>query len=447
MKIQLSDHFNYKKLLSFVLPSVVMMVFTSIYCVVDGFFISNFVGITEFAAVNLIMPFIQITGCFGFMLGAGGSALIAKTLGEKDNVGANRIFSLLTYVAIGLGVVISVLSIIFIEPIALLLGADQALLPFCVKYGRMVLITLPAFMLQNMFQSFFITAEKPTLGLLVTVLAGVTNMVLDVLLVLIFPLGVLGAATATCVAQCVGGFIPLFYFFSKNKSLLRLGKAKFDGKALLNSCFNGSSEFVTNISMSVVSIMYNYQLMIFAGEDGIAAYGAVMYVGFMLVAVFLGYSIGVSPLVAYNYGAKRSDELKNLYKKSKVVMLISGVFFAVVSFVLAEPLSKVFLGIDAVNSNPHLIKITVDAFRCYAIGLLFCGFSIFGSAFFTALNNGLISAIISFLRMFLFQAVCVLLLPKIFGIDGIWYSMFGAEVLAVVVTFALFVTMRKKYDY
>lgn len=447
MKIQLSDHFTFRKLLLFTLPSIVMMIFTSIYSVVDGFFISNFVGITEFASINLIMPFPQILGSLGFMLGAGGSALVAKALGEKNKERANRVFSMIVYIGMVIGVVCAVIGIVFIEPIAVLMKADEEMLPFCVTYGRILLCTLPAFMLQNMFQSFLVTAEKPTTGLIVTIAAGVTNICLDALFIIVFQWGVVGAAVATSIAQCVGGIIPLVYFLRKNDSLLRLGKTKFDGKALFDTCTNGSSELVTNISMSVVSILYNAQLQTLAKQNGIAAYGAVMYVSFVFVAIFLGYSIGVAPIVGFHYGAKNTDELKNLFKKSNLLIAGCSVVLATIAFSVAEPLAKFFLGADAAANNPELIEMTVTAFRFYSVSVLFSGFSIFGSSFFTALNNGVVSAAISFLRTLAFQIATVLILPAIFGLNGVWCSLFVAEMLAAAVTFTFFVTMRKKYNY
>lgn len=431
----------------FTLPSIVMMIFTSVYGVVDGFFISNFVGITEFAAINLIMPFLQLLGCFGFMFGAGGSALVSKTLGENDSEKANAIFSMLTYIGAGTGVVLSVLGIVFIEPIAVLLGSDADMLPYCVTYGRIVLAALPAFMLQNMFQSFLVTAEKPTLGLAITVAAGLTNIVLDALFIIVFSWGTVGAALATALAQCVGGLVPLVYFARKNKSLLRLGKTKFDKYALIHSITNGSSELVSNVSMSVVAILYNFQLMKFAGENGVAAYGAVMYVSFIFVAVFLGYSIGVAPVIGFHYGTGDTDELKSLLKKSGVLLCASSIVLAAIAFLFSDGLARFFLGADAVAENPELIAMTVKAFRFYAVSVLFSGFSIFGSSFFTALNNGAVSAAISFLRTLLFQIVSVLVLPVFFDIDGVWYSLFVAEFLAMIVTFTFLGTMKKRYGY
>lgn len=442
MNIQLSDHFNYGKLLRFTLPSIIMMIFSSIYSVVDGLFISNFVGITPFAAINLIWPFIQILGCLGFMFGAGGSALISLTLGMGNQKRANQIFSMLTYLAAAAGLILSAIGILFIEPIAIKMGADEAMLPYCVLYGRILLMSLPAFLLQNVFQSFLITAEKPMLGLIVTVAAGLTNMSLDALFILGFRWGVAGAAAATAISQCVGGLIPLLYFARKNNSLLKLGKPFFDGKVLLTTCTNGLSELVTNISMSVVSILYNFQLMRFAGENGVAAYGAVMYVGFIFAAVFLGYSIGVAPVIGFHYGAQNQDELKGLFKKSNVLVITSSILLAVLAIILSEPLAKVF-----VRQDPALLEMTTTAFRFYSLSVLFSGFNIFGSAFFTALSDGLVSAAISFLRTLVFQIVTVLVLPIFFELNGIWYSLFLAEMLAMVVTLAFYITKRKIYHY
>ena len=442
MNIQLSDHFDYRRLLRFTLPSIIMMIFTSIYSVVDGLFVSNFVGITPFAALNLIYPFIQILGCFGFMFGAGGSALVSATLGMRNTERANRIFSMLTYITLITGVVLAVFGIIFIEPIAVLLGADAELLPYCIIYGRILLAAIPVFMLQNLFQSFLITAERPTLGLIVTIGAGVMNMILDAVFILGFHWGLAGAAAATAIAQCVGGIVPLVYFASKNSSVLRLGKTSFDGHALLAACTNGMSELVTNISMSVVSILYNFQLMKFAGENGVAAYGAVMYIGFIFAAVFLGYSIGVAPVIGYHYGAQNHSELKNLFRKSITLVLTANVVLAASAFLFSEPMAKLFASKDAA-----LLEMTVTSFHYFAVSVLFSGFNIFGSAFFTALNNGVVSAAISFLRTLVFQIASVLILPIFFGLDGVWYSLFVAEMLASAVTFTFIARKKKIYHY
>ena len=443
MKIQLSDHFGFGRLLRFTIPSIVMLIFTSIYSVVDGWFISNVVGTTPFAAINLIMPATMILGGVGFMFGAGGCALVSKTLGEGDRDMANRIFSMLTYIAIGIGVLLSAVGIIFMEDIAVILGADEEMLPYCVVYARTLLIALPAFMLQNMFQSFLVAAEKPTLGLAVTVAAGVTNMALDALFIAVFRWGVIGAAAATATAQCVGGIIPLVYFLSKKATVLRLTKTRFYSKAFFTTCFNGSSELVTNISLSVVSMIFNLQLMRYAGQSGVAAYGAVMYVSFAFIAIFIGYSVGVAPVVGYHYGAQNRDELKNLYSKSLILILISSVILAGAAFVFARPISAFFLG----SADAELIDMTVRAFRFYSISVLFCGFGIFGSAFFTALNNGFISAMLSFMRLFLFQVIAVIVLPVIFGLDGIWYALFVPESVALMLTFGCLLAKAREYGY
>lgn len=442
MKIQLSDHFTYKRLLRFALPSVVMMIFTSIYGVVDGFFISNFVGKTPFAAVNFIMPFLMILGSLGFMFGTGGSALVAVTIGQGNRERANRLFSLLVYVSLLCGVFIAVLGIVFVRPIAGLLGAEGEMLDNCVLYGRIILTAIPAFMLQMEFQSFFVTAEKPQLGLGVTVASGVTNMVLDALFVAVFRWGIAGAAAATAISQAVGGVIPLIYFLRPNKSLLRLTKTKFDGGALLKACTNGSSELMSNISMSLVSMLYNVQLMKYTGEDGVAAYGVLMYVSMIFMAAFIGYSIGTAPVVSYHYGAGNHQELHGLLKQSLVIIGVFSVGMLIMGECLARPLSQIFVSYDK-----PLLELTLRGFAIYSFSFLFSGIAIYGSSFFTALNNGLVSALISFLRTLVFQIAAVLIFPLIWGVDGIWFSIVAAELLAAVVTALFLVGMRKKYHY
>lgn len=441
-RIQLSDHFGFGRLLRFTVPSVVMMIFTSVYGVVDGFFISNYVGKTPFAAVNLIMPFLMILGAVGFMFGAGGSALIAKTMGQQDRDKAQELFSLFVYVTLGCGAVIAVLSFIFIRPIAVLLGAQGAMLEDCVTYGRILLVVLPVYMLQFEFQSFFITAEKPRLGLYVTVLSGITNIVLDALFMAVFRWGVVGAALATAISQTVGGILPLIYFSRPNSSLLRLRKTKIDRWALLQACVNGSSELMSNISMSIVSMLYNMQLIRYAGEDGVAAYGVLMYVNFVFLAMFIGYSTGVAPVIGYHYGAQNCGELRNLLKKSFVIMGVCSVAMFAMAELLGGPMAGIFVGYDA-----GLMDLTRRAFVIYSFSFLFSGIAIFGSSFFTALSDGLTSALISFLRSLLFQVVAVLVFPVFWGIDGIWTSIVAAELVAAVMTLLFVTGKKKKYHY
>ena len=442
MHIQLSDHFNYKKLLKFTFPSIIMLIFTSIYGVVDGFFVSNFVGKTSFAAVNFIMPVLMILGSIGFMFGSGGSALIGKTMGEGNSHKANKLFSLFIYATVVCGVVIGVVSCIFLKPIATLLGAEGQMLTNCVIYGRIIIASLTFYMLQFEFQIFFITAEKPQLGLVVTVLSGVANMILDALFMAVFNWGIVGAALATAISQAIGGIVPLIYFFWPNSSLLQLTKPVFDGRALLKACTNGSSELMSNISLSIVSMLYNIQLMKYAGEDGIAAYGVLMYVNMIFLALFIGYSTGISPVISYHYGAKHHLELKGILKKS---LIITGVF-AISMFFLAQicayPLSYIFVGYDN-----DLLSLTLRGFLIYSFSFLFAGFSIFGSSFFTALNDGLTSALISFLRSLVFQVVAVLVFPIMWQIDGIWFSIVAAEVMSVAITVSFLIGKRKKYGY
>lgn len=442
MSIQLSNHFTYKRLLCFTLPSIVMMIFTSIYGVVDGFFVSNFVGKTPFAAVNFIMPFLMVLGAVGFMFGTGGSALIAKTMGEGKFEKARRLFSLFVYVSAVCGIIIAASGIIFIRPIAAFLGAEGTMLEDCVTYGRIILIGLPAYLLQYEFQSFFATAEKPQMGLAVTIAAGVTNMVLDALLVAVFSLGLQGAAAATAISQCVGGIVPVIYFCRPNSSLLRLTKTKLDGSALFKACINGSSELMSNISMSIVGMLYNVQLIKYAGEDGVAAYGVLMYVNMIFLAAFIGYSVGTAPVTGYHYGAGNHGELKNLLRKSFVIIGICSVAMLVAAECLAKPLAAIFVGYDQ-----ELFDLTLHGFLIFSFSFLFAGIAIYGSSFFTALNNGLVSALISFLRTLVFQIAAVLIFPLIWEIDGIWISIVAAEFLAAIVTLLFLLGLRKKYHY
>ncbi|MBR2847290.1 MAG: MATE family efflux transporter [Clostridia bacterium] len=444
MEIQLSDHFTYKKLMHFTLPSVAMMIFTSVYGVVDGFFVSNFAGKTAFAAINLIFPILMILSTVGFMFGTGGTAIVAKTFGEGDSKKANRYFSLFVYVAFALGVLFAVLGIIFIRPISEALGASGQLFDDCVVYGIVNLAALPFYVLQLMFQSFFVTAEKPKLGLVVTVASGVTNMVLDAVLVILLPQEhkLLGAGIATAASQVVGGILPIIYFSRKNDSILQLGKTKFDGKAITKAATNGSSEFMSNVSMNLVGILYNLQLMEYAGEDGVAAYGVMLYVSWIFASAFMGYSVGIAPVFGYNYGAKNSKELKGLLKKSLIITGFSGALMIIIGEVFALPMSSFFVGYDA-----ELTKLTVSGFKIFALSFLFMGYAIFSSGFFTALSDGLTSALISFLRTLVFQVAAILLLPIWWGINGIWSSIIVAEFMAAFLGAVFIIIKKKRYGY
>ena len=440
--IQLSDHFNYRRLLRFTFPSIIMLVFTSIYGVVDGFFVSNYAGKTPFAAVNFIMPLLMILGCIGFMFGTGGGALIAIAMGEGRTKKANELFSLVVYVSTVCGVLFAVLGFLFLRPVALLMGAEGELLENCIIYGRIILLAIPFYVLQYEFQCLFATAGKPKLGLYVTVAAGITNIFLDALFVAGFRWGLEGAPAATSLSQLVGGVVPLIYFGRKNDSPLRLVKCGFDKKALGKICVNGSSELMSNISMSLVSMLYNVQLMKYAGEDGVAAYGVLMYVGMIFQAVFIGYSVGTAPVIGYHYGAQNHEELKGLLKKSVILVGAFAVLMFVSGQLFAGSLSRLFVGYDA-----ELLELTMRAFRFFSFSFLFSGFAIFGSSFFTALGDGIVSAVISFLRTLVFQCLSVLIFPLFWQIDGIWCSIIAAEVLAVGVTVLFVIGKRGKYHY
>lgn len=442
MNISLSEHFNYKKLFRFTMPSIAMMIFTSIYGIVDGLFVSNIVGETAFTAVNFIMPVTMIFGAAGFMLGTGGSALVSKTLGEGDKDKANRIFSLIVFSTFLLGVLLGAAGFALMRVIASALGAEGEMLENSVLYGRIIVAALPLFMLQMAFQSLFVTAEKPKTGLFVTVMSGVANMVLDALFVAVFRWGIVGAAAATAASQFVGGVFPLVYFLRENDSLLRLGKTRLDWRVLGRTCSNGSSEFVSQGSMSLVNMLYNSQLIKYAGESGVAAYGVMMYVNLVFLAIFIGYSIGAAPIIGYNYGANNSSELRNIRRKSIFIIVVTSVAMLAVSELSADVLAGIFVG-----RNPELCEFTSRGFRIFSISFIFAGMNIFGSSFFTALNNGLISALISFLRTLVFQIGAVLILPLFIKTDGIFLSVAAAELAAFVLTVSFIVAKKKRYNY
>ena len=442
MKIQLSDHFSYSKLIKFTLPTIAMMIFTSIYGVVDGVFVSNCVGSDAFAAVNLIMPIIMILGSVGFMIGTGGSAIVSKTLGEGKKEKANEYFSMLVYLCVVSGVILSVIGIIFTGPIAVLLGAKGSIAKDCVTYGRTVFFMLTGLFLQNAFQSFLVVAEKPKLGLFVTLLAGFTNMFLDFLFVYVLRFGVFGAALATGISQFVGSVIPIIYFAGGKNNVLKLTKCRFNKDIIIKTCINGSSEMVTNMSMSLVNILYNMQLMKYIGTNGVVAYGIIMYVGFIFVGTYMGYAVGSAPVISYHYGAGNKDELKNLFKRSLTIKIVSYVVMTLIAEIIAGYLAGIFVSYDN-----NLLELTTEAIRIYAVSYLISGVNIFASSFFTALNNGVVSAVISFMRMFVFQIVMILLLPVVLGISGIWTAVIAAEVLSVVISVMFLVKNRKKYSY
>ena len=442
MKIQLSDHFSYSKLIKFTLPTIAMMIFTSIYGVVDGVFVSNCVGSDAFAAVNLIMPIIMILGSVGFMIGTGGSAIVSKTLGEGKKEKANEYFSMLVYLCVVSGVILSVIGIIFTGPIAVLLGAKGSIAKDCVTYGRTVFFMLTGLFLQNAFQSFLVVAEKPKLGLFVTLLAGFTNMFLDFLFVYVLRFGVFGAALATGISQFVGSVIPIIYFAGGKNNVLKLTKCRFNKDIIIKTCINGSSEMVTNMSMSLVNILYNMQLMKYIGTNGVVAYGIIMYVGFIFVGPYMGYAVGSAPVISYHYGAGNKDELKNLFKRSLTIIIVSSVVMTLIAEIIAGYLAGIFVSYDN-----NLLELTTEAIRIYAVSYLISGVNIFASSFFTALNNGVVSAVISFMRMFVFQIVMILLLPVVLGISGIWTAVIAAEVLSVVISVMFLVKNRKKYSY
>lgn len=442
MKIKLSDHFTYKKLFRFTLPTIIMMLFTSIYSVVDGIFVSNFVGKNALSSINIIYPLAMVVAAFGFMLGTGGSAVVAKTLGEGDRKKANEYFSMIVLSVFLLGLLLSIVCVIFIRPLAYFLGSNDVLINDCITYGTIILLGTFAFMLQTTFHAFFITAEKPKIGLFLTIFAGVSNMLFDYILIYKLNLGIKGAAYATVLGYFIGGIIPLFYFASKNSSLLRFTKPKFYPKILLHSCTNGSSEMVSNISMSIVTFLYNIQMMKYVGESGVAAITIIMYVNFVFIAILIGFSIGSAPIIGFNYGAKNHDELKNMFKKCVSIVVIVSIIMGGIAELLAVPTVRIFIREDG-----ELFNMTLHGFRIFSLAFFICGLNIWGSSFFTALCNGKLSAIISFLRALVLQSGFIVILPMFFGVEGVWWALFLSEIVTLLVTIMFIVLNKNKYKY
>lgn len=442
MAIQLNDHFTYKKLFKAVVPSVLMMLFISIYSIVDGLFVSNVVGDTAFASLNLVYPVLMIVGGVGFMIGTGGSALVSKTLGEGKKEKANQYFSMFIWLTLILGIIISTVLYIFTPSLTLMLGAEEDMVDYCVTYARICLIFQTSFIVQNTFQSFFVTAEKPHLGLILSLISGVCNIVLDALFIVVFEMGIAGAALATGISQTIGAVVPIFYFRLKKDLIIKLGKPVFKFKPMINGCINGISELVTNISASIVGIIYNFQLLKLAGQDGVSSYGVILYCQFIFLAIFFGYSMGTAPIVGFNYGANNKEELQNIFKKSLKIIGVTSLILFGFSEILARPLSMIF-----VSYNQELLEMTVRGFRIYAISFIICGFNIYSSAFFTALNNGGVSLLLSIGRTFVFQIISVILLPIFLGLEGIWASIIFSELLAIIMTILFFILMNKRYGY
>jgi len=442
MEIRLSDHFDYRRLLRFTFPSMVMMLFSSVYGIVDGYFVATFAGKTAFTAVNFIMPYVMILGSFGCMLGTGGSALIGKLLGEQRKASANGVFSMLVHISFWLSVFIAAAGILLVRPLAFWMGAKGEMLRLTVLYGRIVLAGLPFVMLEMEFQSFFILAGKPKLGLLVTVLSGCANMVLDALLVGVFSWGIAGAAAATVASQLLAIVVAIVYFARPNSSLLRLGRFRFRLRELWLASFNGSSEMISSLAMSAVGMLYNIQLLRFAGEDGLAVYGVLMYLAMIFMACFMGYSLGVAPVISFHFGAQNHNELKSLLRKSLTFIGVGSLLMVLAGEVLAGPLSVLIGG-----KEPELQHLTKRAFAIFSLSFLFCGVPMFGSTFFTALNDGLTSALISFPRTLVFELLAILIMPMFWGVDGIWWSIVIAEVSATTLTTGFLWGKRNKFHY
>lgn len=441
-KIKISDSFTFGKLLRFAFPSIIMVIFTSLYGIVDGLFVSNFAGDEAFAAINLFLPIFYILGSSGFLLGSGGNALVAVLLGKGDEDSARRRFTGVMILTVGIGVALTCAVLPFMSKIAVALGAQGDALEYCTVYGTVMLAGLVPFILQSFFQYFFAVADKPKLGLAITVAAGVTNMAGDFLLISVAGMGVVGAAVATIIGECVGGVIPLAYFFVKKGKRLYFGKPAFGLRAIGAICVNGSSEMISNLSVSAVSVIYNFQLLKYIGNAGVVAYGVIMYVSFIFVGCFLGFSVGTAPIIGYNYGAKNTAELKKVFKMSLLFYVVAATVMTALSEALAKPLAMIFVGYDE-----RLLALTTRALRLFSVSFLLSGFNIYASAFFTALNNGVVSAVISVSRTLVFQIGAVFLAPLVFDLDGIWCATVFAELATLAVSVAFVLKHAKRYGY
>ena len=443
MTIELSGHYGYGRLIKATLPMALMMIVVSVYSIVDGYFISNWAGSDAFAGMNLIWPPIAVVGAIGLMVGTGGSALVSKTFGEGHPEEARRIFTMMIRLTVISGIILGIICFILMPWLAKVLGADEAMMPHAILYGRILICVLPAYMLQMAFQPFFMVAERPHFGTALSILSGVTNIILDALFVAVFSWGLTGAALASCAGILLNAGIPIWFFSSKrNKTQLSFVPARFDWKKILKSCSNGLSEFVGSIALSVVSMCYNWQLMRYIGANGVSAYGIIMYLGFIFAAIFIGYNMGVSQIIAYNYGAGNKPELRSLLKKSLVIIGIVGVTITAIAELSADVVADIFVGYDA-----ELRDLTSYATRIYMLSFLICGFNMFCSAWFTSLNNGIVSAIGAFVRTLVFEFACVFILPLLFGIEGIWVAVNVAELLSLFLTISLIIGFRKRYGY
>lgn len=442
MSYKISEHFNIKKIIIFTLPSIGMMLISSIYGVVDGFFVSNYIGSNAFAAVNIVWPFEMILGSFGLMIGAGGSALVSKTMGEQKYDLANRYFSMLIIFVIIFGMFISILGIIFNPYIIHLLDLDQETINNCNIYANVLFIFLIFFMLQNIFQSFNIVASKPEMGIITMILSGITNILLDYIFIVILNMGIFGAALATGLSQFAGAIVPFIFFINKNSTLLRIKFVKIDFKIILKTSYNGISEMLSSISFSLVSILYNIILLSYIGINGVNAYGVILYISYIFISIYFGYSMGISPIISYNYGAKNKKELNNIFNISLVLICSVSILLTFIGYIFAKQLSSIF-----VNYDKELLNLTTHALHINVFSFLFCGYNIFASSLFTALNNGTVSLILSFLRSLIIQVVCILTIPILFGSEGIWFAGVVSDIISLIISIIFIFKYRNKYGY
>lgn len=419
--------FGFFSLLKFALPSVIMMMVMGLYSMVDSMFVSRFVSTNALSAINVVYPVINLLIGLGVMLASGGSAVIAAKMGAGKTDEARRDFSMIVTIGLASSIVIAVAGLIFIRPIVTFLGASELLVDYAVTYLAIILMFAPANMLQMLFQMFFVTAGRPGLGLTFIIGAGLVNAVLDYVFIVPLGMGIAGAALATGIGYLIPAAAGLIFFFGKKKELY-FTKPKFSAAVLGSSCSNGSSEMVSNLSMAVVTLVFNRIMMNLAGEDGVAAVTIVMYAQFLLSSIFMGFSLGVQPVISFHHGAGNRRNLKGIYRHCIVFIAIAAVSVFAVAMTLGPTLTTIFTPKDT-----NVWTLAVRGFMILPFCFLLEGFSIYASAAFTALGDGKTSALISFLRTFLFILTGLLTLPLAFGIDGVWLAVPVAELCSVLV--------------
>ncbi len=442
MNTTISQKFTLTSLLKFALPTTIMMVVLSIYTLVDGVFVSNFVGELAFSAINIIFPFISLIFALGIMAATGGNALVANNLGQGDDEKARENFTLIVIFATGLGLLLMMVGIVFNKEIARLLGAT----PLIEEYARDYLSTLAPFIPLAIWMGFsqilFVTIGKPTLGLIATLVGGITNIIFDYLFIVVMNMGIKGAALGTGLGYSLPGLFFIYYFLFHRKNSLYFVKPRWRARVLLKTFTNGSSEFVANLATSITTFMFNLIILDLAGEQGVAAIGIILYAQFLLMSAFLGYAQGVAPIFSYAYGARDHLQLKKVFSISIRVIILFSLAIASFSYFASSSIVGIF-----VERQSQVFSLAKNGFSVFSLSFLFMGVNIFSSSLFTAFSNGKISASISFLRTLVFILGYLLFLPRFLGLPGVWLAIPLAEFTTMFFSISYLTIQRKKYHY